>query len=92
MAWEEFRKTIKMKRTGNKPGNGASGGGVGNSILQSGEILVQRLSAEVSGKAQKYTRIGAREFVEFKYPEVTLENIKSSCENHFKSQLGSDYY
>ena len=92
MAWEEFRKKIKMKRTGNKPGNVASGGGVGNSILQSGEIIVQRLSAEVSGKAQKYTRIGAREFVEFKYPEVTLENIKSSCENHFKSQLGSDYY
>ena len=53
MAWEEFRKKIKMKRTGNKPGNVASGSGVGNSILQSGEIIVQRLSAEVSGKAQK---------------------------------------
>ena len=60
MAWEEFRKKINMKRACNKPGNGASGGGVGNSILQSGEIIAQRMSAEVSGKAQKYIRIGAR--------------------------------
>ena len=28
-------------------------------------IVVQRLSAEVSGKAQKYSRVGAREFVSF---------------------------
>ena len=44
---------------------------------------MQRLSAEVAGKAQKYSRIGARAFVPFKYDEVTVDNIKCACLNHF---------
>ena len=44
---------------------------------------MQRLSAEVSGKAQKYSRIGAREFVSYEYEEFTVENIRRACEKHF---------
>ena len=46
-------------------------------------LVVQRLSAEVSGKAQKYSRIGAREFVSCEYEECTIENIRRACEKHF---------
>ena len=47
-------------------------------------IVVQQLSAEVSGKAQKYSRIGAREFVSFEeFGELTIQNIKDACMKHF---------
>ena len=47
-------------------------------------IVVQRLSAEVSGKAQKYSRVGAREFVSFEeFGELTIQNIKDACMKHF---------
>ena len=46
-------------------------------------MTVQRLSAEVSGKSQKYTRVGAQAFVPFEYDEVTVENIKRVCLSHF---------
>ena len=36
-----------------------------NNILKKEETVVQRLSAEVAGKAQKYSRIGPREFVPY---------------------------
>ena len=45
---------------------------------------MQRLSATVSGKAQKYSRVGAREFVPFdQFEELTVDNIKETCEQHF---------
>jgi hypothetical protein len=55
----------------------------GVKILKEKSMTVQCLSADVSGKAQKYTRVGAREFVPFEYEEVTVENIKLACLNHF---------
>ena len=89
MSWNDFRKKVKAKRTG-KNENGASGAGA--NILQSGEMVVQRLSAEVSGKAQKYTRVGAREFVPYTFPDITLENIKVSCIKRFQSSLGGSKF
>ena len=89
MSWNDFRKKVKAKRTG-KNENGASGAGA--NIMQSGEMVVQRLSAEVSGKAQKYTRVGAREFVPDTFPDITLENIKVSCIKHFQSSLGGSKF
>ena len=89
MSWNDFRKKVKAKRTG-KNENGASGAGA--NILQSGEMVVQRLSAEVSGKAQKYTRVGAREFVPYTFPDISLENIKESCIKHFQSSLGGSKF
>lgn len=52
-------------------------------ILEDEAITVQRLSADVSGKAQKYTRIGAREFVPYEYDKVTIPNIRRACLEHF---------
>lgn len=86
-AWEGFRNKMKAKRVGKKTGNGVSSSGTGSTILQKGEIVVQRLSDQVSGKAQKYTRIGAREFVSYDYAEVTLHNIKECCVKHFKTRF-----
>ena len=58
-------------------------------ILKRGELTVQRLSSEVSGKAQKFSRIGAREFVPFAdYEDITLPNIKLACEKHFLPTVG----
>ena len=51
-------------------------------ILQKEEIVIQRLSTEVTGKAQKYSRIGPREFVPYGYDEMTLNNIKDACTRH----------
>ena len=41
------------------------------------ELTVQCLSSDVSGKAQKYARIGPREFVQFTEDELTIEIIKT---------------
>ena len=53
------------------------------------EIIVQRMSSTVSGKAQKYSRIGPREFVPFeKYDgELTLRNIMDACKTHFAKRV-----
>lgn len=45
----------------------------------------------MSGKAQKYSRVGPREFVSFPYEEMTIQHIKSSCEKHFASVVGSGF-
>ncbi|CAB3996244.1 Retrovirus-related Pol poly from transposon TNT 1-94 [Paramuricea clavata] len=55
----------------------------GVQILERESITVQRLSAVVSGKAQKYARVGARESVPYEYDEVTVENIKRACLGYF---------
>ena len=64
--WKNYKIAMKEKRTGN--GNN----GKINDILKKEEIVVERLSAEVSGKAQKYSRMGPREFVHFEFEEVTV--------------------
>ena len=51
-AWKNFKTAIKEKRTGKK------GGCVGNDILAREEVVIQRLSAEVSGKAQSIYVLG----------------------------------
>ena len=57
-------------------------------ILQTEVYVFQRLSSEVSGKAQKYSRISARGFVSFEYEEVALNNIKNACGKHFTPVVG----
>ena len=83
-AWKNFKTAMKEKRTGKK------GGRVSHDILAREEVVIQRLSAEVSGKAQKYSRIGPREFVPYDYEKVTLANIKTACKKHFSSIIGND--
>ena len=53
---------------------------------------MQRLSADVTGNAQKYSRIGPREFVQvgFDDDELTIEKIKGASLKHFAPQTGSN--
>ena len=76
LEWKNYRAKQRAKRTDNQ--KGAATGGTLTNILQTEEVVVQRLSSEVSGKAQKYSRIGARDFVPFTFSEVTLE----ACDCH----------
>ena len=54
------------------------------------EIVVQRMSAHVSGKQQKYSRIGAQEYVRFEQDELSIQNIKDTCQTHFRPQIEKD--
>ena len=53
-AWKKYKQAIANKRQGNKKKSTSS------DILKKEEIIVQRLSAEVTGKAQKYSRVGRK--------------------------------
>ena len=84
--WANFaaKMSAKRQRTTNVKKKG------GQSLKE--EIIVQRMSSNVSGKAQKYNRIGHREFVPFeKYDgELTLENIMDACQAHFAKRVDKD--
>ena len=86
LEWKNYRAKQRAKRTDNQ--KGAATGGTLTNILQTEEVVVQRLSSEVSGKAQKYSRIGARDFVPFTFSEVTLDNIKKACQAHYGNVIG----
>ena len=53
-------------------------------------MTVQRLSTNVSGKAQKHSRIGPREFVPYRKSDLTIEGIRSACADHFASKIDVD--
>lgn len=72
---KNFKTAMKEKRIGKRKAPS-------HDILQKEEIVIQRLSTEVTGKAQKYSRIGPREFVPYGYDEMTLNNIKDACTRH----------
>ena len=50
-AWRAFKEEMKRKRT--------KGSAKDTKRLKKSELIVQRLSSEVSGKAQKFCRIHA---------------------------------
>ena len=76
--WKKFQQRMKEKRLK----KGAKEAACSKKEFET--IVVQRLSAEVSGKAQKYSRVGAREFVSFEeFGELTIQNIKDACMKHF---------
>ena len=79
--WRNFKAKMKAKRI--DKGKGKKKDTIGAFNDEKDTLVVQRLSAEVSGKAQKYSRIGAREFVSCEYEEFTIENIRRACEKHF---------
>ena len=43
------------------------------------------MSSEVTGKQQKYTRIGPREFVPFKFDDITFDNVVDACQKNVAS-------
>ena len=79
--WRNFKAKMKAKRI--DKGKGKKKDTISAFNDENDTLVVQRLSAEVSGKAQKYSRIGAREFVSYEYEEFTIENIRTACEKHF---------
>ncbi len=52
------------------------------------EIVVQRISAEPDNK-QTFRPVQPREFVEFHYSELTLQNLKAACAEHFNLPASS---
>ena len=54
--WRRYAAVQKAKRKGKKTGEEST-------VAE--ETVVQRMSADVSGKQQKYTRIGPQEYVPF---------------------------
>lgn len=81
-AWQKFKDKMKNKRMGRKKED------TGKPVTK--ELTVQRLSQEVAGKAQKYLRMGPREFVSFPFDELSIKNIKRACEEHFAPHVGSE--
>ena len=80
--WRKFAARQKAKRRGKSQD-------VEESKVAE-EIVVQRMSANVSGKQQKYSRIGAQEYVPFEHDDLSIHNIKDACQKHFRPQIEKD--
>ena len=78
-AWKKLKDKVTAKR-----GKKRDAGDATHKLLKGKELTVQRLSSDLSGKAQKYTRIGP-----FTEDELIIENIKRCCERHFATQVGT---
>ena len=77
--WEKFAAKLKQMRTKTECND-----------TKIEEIVVQRMSSEVSGKHQKYCRIGAREYFPFEHEELTIDNITDACQKHFRALIGEE--
>ena len=55
----------------------------GKSRKELDTIVVHRFSAEVSGKAQKHSRVGVREFVSFEDFGCVEFSISKTCMKHY---------
>jgi hypothetical protein len=85
--WANYEQKIKAKREANKRKKATAVTEEKKRRLDSDHIIVQQLfSIKVEGKAQKYSRIGPREFVSYKNSDVTIENLKQACQAHFSSK------
>ena len=71
--WRKFAAKQKAKRRGK------------NQVVEENkvaeEIVVQRMSGDVSGKQQKYSRIGAQEYVPFEQDELSIRDIKDAVKS-----------
>ena len=56
-------------------------------LFNTGELVVQGYSEEITSKVQKYARMSATQFVPYSYRELTIENIKETCIRHFTRQF-----
>ena len=75
--WRKFKAKMKEKRV--EKGTGKKKDTAVSWSQENDTLIIQQLSAEVSGKAQMYSRVGAREFVPYEYEELTIENIHKAC-------------
>ena len=74
-SWGTFKNEMKAKRR--KTGDGGAKKNEKGNILDRQELVV-RLSSEVSGKAQKYTRVGPCKFVQYDEEELSTERRDQS--------------
>ncbi len=81
--WRNLQEKMSMKRTQQttRPRKGAKG-------TAPSEIVVQRLTAEPDNK-QTFRPVQPREFVEFARDDLTLENLKIACAEHFGYPVSS---
>ena len=85
--WKKYEEKIKAKRDVNTKRKAESKAeNAKKAMLQLDELIVQRLSSAVEGKAQKYSRIGPREFIPYKKSDLTLEGIKDACLTYFQDR------
>ena len=59
-------------------------------ILSKKELIVQKLGSEPKPTTMKFAREDPREFFEYNYDQILLENIKEACTQHFKEKQNSD--
>ena len=75
--WDDLEGKMRQKRT--RIDAAAQRGKTGAAPH---ELVVQRLAAEPDNK-QTYRPVQPREFVSFKFSELTLNNLKKACAAHF---------
>lgn len=81
--WKALEEKMSNKRTQQaiRPRKGAKG-------TAPSDIIVQRLTAEPDNK-QTFRPVQPREFVEFSRDDLTLENLKIACAEHFGYPVSS---
>jgi len=90
--WHAFAKKMAVKRDMNKKRKSLKDFRRDRTSVENDFITVQRLSASVAGKAQKFCRVGPREFVPYKKTDLTIEGIKEACNEHFKTKFGTGFF
>ena len=78
--WKELNAKVTAKRTINHSGRNRSQKGTAR------ELVVQRLTADPDNK-QTFHPVQPREFIEFEYDKLTLDNLKHACATHFNNTL-----
>ena len=85
--WNKFKSEMMEKRMAKPINKSQKESGRGQKELNKRrEFVVQQLSSHVSGKAQKYSRIGPREFMPCPVNELTFNGKKAACLQHFSSK------
>ena len=81
--WKALQEKMSNKRTQQaiRPRKGAKG------TAAPSDIIVQRLTAEPDNK-QTFRSVHPREFVEFSSDNLTLENLRIACVEHFGYAVG----
>ena len=75
--WRRLTAIQKAKRKGKKTGEEST-------VAE--EIVVQRMGADVSGKQQKYTRIGPQEYVSFEHEEMRTSKTPARSTSGLRSK------
>ena len=85
--WRQFQLKQRQKRLAKCEKKGK-----GELKKTQEEIVVQTMSSEVSGKQQKYTRIGPREFVPFEYDEMSFKILWNLVKSTLRDRLKKIWY